>query len=240
MVDNVGDYPVGVLRETQIAMVIERMQCVRCATRAKISDHLPAPGVTLTDNGVDAIGIDGSGDQFEPTTSADWSQLLTVTHRNELGAGRRHRGEQGACVSRRQQAELVDNQNGMAVKDTLALVDFGDKRSNDVTVNAEVWVNTAPVKSQQRSGQPIYQHCLHRPACDNVITISVDGRGALRDNVFVERLWRSIKYEEVYLRAYNAVSHARASIGKYLVFYNGRRPYSGLDRITPDEAYGTR
>ena len=70
--------------------------------------------------------------------------------------------------------------------------------------------------------------------------ISMDGKGAWRDNVFVERLWRSIKYEEVYLRAYGALSEARASIGRYLAFYNGRRPHSSLDRQTPDQAYFTR
>jgi putative transposase len=72
------------------------------------------------------------------------------------------------------------------------------------------------------------------------IAISMDGKGAWRDNVFVERLWRSIKYEEVYLRAYDTVSEGRASIGRYLAFYNGRRPHSSLDRQTPDQAYFTR
>ena len=71
----------------------------------------------------------------------------------------------------------------------------------------------------------------------NGIAISMDGRGSWRDNVFVERLWRSIKYEEVYLRAYDTVSEARASLGRYLAFYNGRRPHSSLDRQTPDQAY---
>jgi putative transposase len=69
------------------------------------------------------------------------------------------------------------------------------------------------------------------------IAISMDGKGAWRDNVFVERLWRSIKYEEVYLKAYDSVSEARASIGRYLTFYNGLRPHSSLDRSTPDQAY---
>lgn len=69
------------------------------------------------------------------------------------------------------------------------------------------------------------------------IAISMDGRGAWRDNVFVERLWRSVKYEEVYLRAYDTVADARASIGRYLGFYNSRRPHSSLDRMTPDQAY---
>jgi putative transposase len=73
----------------------------------------------------------------------------------------------------------------------------------------------------------------------NAIAISMDGKGAWRDNVFVERLWRSVKYEEVYLRAYDSVSDARASIGRYLAFYNGRRPHQSLDGTTPDQAYFT-
>jgi putative transposase len=72
---------------------------------------------------------------------------------------------------------------------------------------------------------------------DNAIAISMDGKGAWRDNVFVERLWRSVKYEEVYLRAYDSVSAARASIGRYLDFYNRKRPHSSLDARTPDRAY---
>ena len=72
------------------------------------------------------------------------------------------------------------------------------------------------------------------------IAISMDGKGAWRDNVFIERLWRSVKYEEVYLRAYISVGEARASIGRYLTFYNGRRPHSSLDRQTPDQAYFNR
>jgi putative transposase len=69
------------------------------------------------------------------------------------------------------------------------------------------------------------------------IKISMDGKGAWRDNVFVERLWRTIKYEEIYLRAYASVSEARASIGRYLGFYNSRRPHSSLDGKIPDQAY---
>ena len=68
---------------------------------------------------------------------------------------------------------------------------------------------------------------------DNGIAISMDGRGAWRDNVFVERLWRSVKYEEVYLRAYDSVGQARASLGRYLEFYNSKRPHSSLDARTP-------
>ena len=72
---------------------------------------------------------------------------------------------------------------------------------------------------------------------DNAIAISMDGKGAWRDNVFVERLWRSVKYEEVYLRAYDSVTEARTSLGRYLTFFNGKRPHSSLDARTPDQAY---
>jgi putative transposase len=72
---------------------------------------------------------------------------------------------------------------------------------------------------------------------DNAIAISMDGKGAWRDNVFVERLWRSVKYEEVYLKAYDSVGEARASLGRYFDFYNRKRPHSSLDARTPDRAY---
>jgi putative transposase len=71
----------------------------------------------------------------------------------------------------------------------------------------------------------------------NRIEISMDGKGSWRDNVFVERLWRSVKYEEVYLRAYDSVPEARASLGRYFDFYNGRRPHSSHGGVTPDRAY---
>ena len=69
------------------------------------------------------------------------------------------------------------------------------------------------------------------------IAISMDGKGAWRDNVFVERLWRSIKYEEVYLHAYASVREARDRIGRYINFYNLIRPHSSLGRQTPDQLY---
>jgi putative transposase len=67
--------------------------------------------------------------------------------------------------------------------------------------------------------------------------LSMDGRGAWRDNVFVERLWRSVKYECVYLKAYDGVSAARADIATYMTWYNTRRPHSSLERLTPEEKY---
>jgi putative transposase len=72
------------------------------------------------------------------------------------------------------------------------------------------------------------------------IKISLDGKGRWRDNVFVERVWRSIKYEEVYLHAYASVSEARTSIGRYLEFYNSIRPHSSLKALTPDQVYFNR
>ena len=67
--------------------------------------------------------------------------------------------------------------------------------------------------------------------------LSMDGRGAWRDNVFVERVWRSVKYERVYLKAYDSVSAARADIAEYMAWYNTGRPHSRLDRVTPEQAY---
>ena len=72
---------------------------------------------------------------------------------------------------------------------------------------------------------------------DNRIKISMDGKGRWVDNVFVERLWKSVKYEHVYLHAYETVAEARAKLGGYLEFFNSRRPHSSLDRQTPDMVY---
>lgn len=76
-----------------------------------------------------------------------------------------------------------------------------------------------------------------RVVLDAGCKLSMDGRGAWRDNVFVERLWRSVKYERVYLKAYDSVSVARTDIAEYLQWYNAHRAHSSLDRLTPDEAY---
>ena len=72
---------------------------------------------------------------------------------------------------------------------------------------------------------------------DNGCQISMDGRGAWRDNVMVERLWRSVKYERVYLQAYDSVAHAKADIAQYVQWYNSEREHSSLNKQTPDEAY---
>jgi putative transposase len=72
---------------------------------------------------------------------------------------------------------------------------------------------------------------------DRGIRISMDGRGRWLDNVFIERLWRSLKYENVYLNAYETGSEARAGIGKWLAFYNQTRPHSSLAGATPERCY---
>lgn len=72
---------------------------------------------------------------------------------------------------------------------------------------------------------------------DNGIRISMDGKGRWMDNVFVERLWRSLKYEEVYLKAYESIKQAELEIGNYFLFYNERRKHQGLDNQTPDLVY---
>ena len=71
----------------------------------------------------------------------------------------------------------------------------------------------------------------------NGIQISMDGKGSWRDNVFVERLWKSVKYEVVYLRAYESVPEARTGLGRYFKFYNARRPHSSLGGMTPDQFF---
>ena len=79
-----------------------------------------------------------------------------------------------------------------------------------------------------------------RVVLDSGARLSMDGRGAWRDNVFVERLWRSVKYKRVYLKAYDSVSAAKADINDYVVWYNSQRPRSSLQRNTPDAAYFTQ
>ena len=69
------------------------------------------------------------------------------------------------------------------------------------------------------------------------VAISMDGKGRWIDNVFIERLWRSVKYEEVYLHAYETAAEARAALRRYFRFYNAARRHQGLNRQTPDQVY---
>ncbi len=69
------------------------------------------------------------------------------------------------------------------------------------------------------------------------IAISMDGRGRWRDNVCIERLWKSVKYEDIYLKAYGSLAEARAGLARYFAFYNCKRRHQALDRRTPDDLY---
>ncbi len=71
------------------------------------------------------------------------------------------------------------------------------------------------------------------------VAISLDGRGRALDNIFVERLWRSVKHEDVYLKGYTTMTEARSGLGEYFTFYNGERPHQGLNDRMPDEVYGS-
>jgi len=86
-------------------------------------------------------------------------------------------------------------------------------------------------------GSQFTSHEFTKALNERKIQISMDGKGCWRDNVFVERIWRSVKYEEVYLRAYASVSEAKTSLARYFDFYNSGRSHSSLARRTPDEAY---
>lgn len=69
------------------------------------------------------------------------------------------------------------------------------------------------------------------------VAISMDGRGRWRDNVIIERLWRTVKYEDIYLHGYETITAARNGLKRYFAFYNGRRPHSALGAATPERAY---
>ena len=89
-------------------------------------------------------------------------------------------------------------------------------------------------------GSPFTSVAVLTALQDAKIAISMHGKGAWRDNVFVERLWRTLTDEEVYLRAYRSVSEARRGLDRYVAFYNRRRPHSSLGGQTPDQAYVTQ
>ena len=95
----------------------------------------------------------------------------------------------------------------------------------------------APQIVNTDQGSQFTAHDFVQTVKDNGCQISMDGRGAWRDNVFVERLWRSVKYERVYLQAYDSVAHAKADIAQYVQWYNSEREHSSLNKQTPDEAY---
>ena len=86
---------------------------------------------------------------------------------------------------------------------------------------------------QHRPGQPVHQHCIYRLLAAAGVKISMDGRGRWLDNVFVERLWRSLKHEDVYLKGYADGTEAKAGIGAWFAFYNSTRPHQALGNRAP-------
>jgi putative transposase len=95
----------------------------------------------------------------------------------------------------------------------------------------------APTIFNTDQGSTFTATAFTRVLSDAGVQISMDGRGRWMDNVFIERLWRSVKYEEVYLHAYETGAQARTGLGTYFEYYNTRRRHQGLDGLTPDEAY---
>src|SRR5271154_660857 len=94
-----------------------------------------------------------------------------------------------------------------------------------------------PRSSTPIRASPFTAEDFTKAVLDRGSKLSMDGRGAWRDNVFIERLWRSVKYECVYLKAYDGVSAARVDIGRYLEWFNTHRAHSSLDGATPQQAY---
>ena len=95
----------------------------------------------------------------------------------------------------------------------------------------------APQIVNTDQGSQFTAHDFVQTVKDNNCQISMDGHGAWRDNVMIERLWRSVKYERVYLKAYDSVAHAKADISEYLWWYNSEREHSSLNKQTPNEVY---
>ena len=112
-------------------------------------------------------------------------------------------------------------------------IESGAPGPNGMAPIGPAWQDVA----KMYQGKPGADAFLTRVVLEGGCRLSMDGRGAWRDNVFVERLWRSVKYERVYLKAYDSVSAARGDIAEYLAWYNAHRGHSSLDRLTPDEAY---
>jgi putative transposase len=112
------------------------------------------------------------------------------------------------------------------------LPDRSDRRFRIVIATSFVMVLRQPLESAQFTSDD-FTGTLER----HKVTISMDGKGRYMDNIFVERLWRSLKYEEVYLNAYDSVAQAKAGIGDWLGFYNEERQHQSLGYRTPRQAY---
>ena len=101
----------------------------------------------------------------------------------------------------------------------------------------EALSSEAPVIFNTDQGSQFTSEAFTEVLLNRGVQISMDSVGAYMDNIFIERLWKSVKYEEVYLKAYNSVAEARAGIGPYLRFYNNERPHQALERRTPAQVF---
>ena len=114
-----------------------------------------------------------------------------------------------------------------------------------LTSASRCWRRRSPASADLRSSTPIKGSQFTSFAFTNTlrgadIRISMDGRGRWMENVFIERLWRSLKYKCVYLNAFETGSEARTGIGRWVAYYNADRPHSVFAGRTPDEVYATQ
>jgi putative transposase len=99
------------------------------------------------------------------------------------------------------------------------------------------WTSTTPEIFNTDQGSQFTSDDFIEVLKNHGISISMDGKGRWMDNVFIERLWWSVKYQDVYLKAYSSVAEARKGLSEYFEFYNSQRRHQSLDRRTPDDVY---
>ena len=135
--------------------------------------------------------------------------------------------------------KLSEGQLAVSTSDATQFLIQGSVKSGNgsIAIHGSAGLGATAQTSLTLKGSQFTAEEFTRVVLDAGCKLSMDGRGAWRDNVFVERLWRSVKYERVYLKAYDSVSVARTDIAEYLQWYNAHRAHSSLDRLTPDEAY---
>jgi transposase InsO family protein len=138
----------------------------------------------------------------------------------------------------RRQGEGVDRKRVQRLMRQMGIVALDPKKRTS-TPDKEHVIHPYLLRNLEvnRPGRPVLLKGVHRRPQQHDVRISMDGKGRWIDNVFIEKLWRSLKYEEVYLRAYETVAEAKQSIGTYLRFFNRERTHQSLDNRTPDEVF---
>ena len=223
-------------------------------TVERLTTQLRALGLSISKRQVMRLLIDRQDGFLAESRDVLRAGLQSASWISVDDTGARHAGRNGFCtqIGNTSRALRVDDDftwfgttGSKSRLNFLGLLRAGRRRRRRAG-HTDYVVNDAALdymRSRALAGPLISRLATAQPSrftgqlLEHKIAISMDGRGAWRDNVFVERLWRSVKYEEVYLRAYDTVADAHASIGRYLGFYNSRRPHSSLDRKTPDDAY---